>query len=83
MGTLHVSGARLLAAAVAAVLTGLSAAFLRGAESRALIQTDREKAAMLRSRGLDLGYNHDYTEAFAAFRDAVRRRSCVEAGPGR
>jgi tetratricopeptide (TPR) repeat protein len=71
MGPLHASGARLRATAVAAVLAGLTAAFLPGAESRALTQTDREKAAMLRSRGLDLGYNHDYAEAFAAFRDAI------------
>jgi tetratricopeptide (TPR) repeat protein len=71
MGTLHASSIKFRAVAVAAVLAGFATAILPGTESHALIQTDREKAAMFRSRGLDLGYNHDYAEAFAAFRDAI------------
>ena len=58
------------AAAAAAVLVGLTTEFAADALP-AVRQTDRDKAAALRTRGLDFGYNHDYADAFATFKEAI------------
>lgn len=71
MAALHASARTFRAAALAAAVTGLATGLLSGTESHARHQTDREKAAALRTRGLELGYNHDYSEAFAAFKEAI------------
>ena len=71
MAALHASGRKFRAVALAAVLTGAATALVSGAGSSGRHQTDREKAASLRARGLDLGYNHDYAGAFANFKDAI------------
>jgi tetratricopeptide (TPR) repeat protein len=55
----------------AVVLGSLAATVLAGATSRGAVQGARERAAALRARGLSLGFNHDYAEAFATFKEAI------------
>lgn len=70
MDAIQASRVRVKATAIAAAFAGFATVFLSAASS-APDQTDREKAATARARGLALGYNHDYVEAFAAFREAI------------
>jgi tetratricopeptide (TPR) repeat protein len=56
---------------IVVVAAGLGATFQADAPQESAGQNDADKAAVCRARGLELGYNHDYAEAFAAFRDAI------------
>jgi tetratricopeptide (TPR) repeat protein len=58
------------AATAFALVVGLTAEIVAGAWRDAR-QTDRDKVPALRTRGLDFGYNHDYTDAFATFKEAI------------
>ncbi|HYN10537.1 MAG TPA: tetratricopeptide repeat protein [Vicinamibacterales bacterium] len=55
----------------AVLLASVATALLARVPPSPPLQVDREKAAALRTRGLNLGYNHDYADAFATFKEAI------------
>jgi tetratricopeptide (TPR) repeat protein len=59
------------AATIAVVVLASLMTVPSSATSSAPRQSDRDKAAALRTRALNFGYNHDYTGAFATFKDAI------------
>jgi tetratricopeptide (TPR) repeat protein len=59
------------AIAILALVAGLSSTFRAEPGRHERSQGDHDKAAAFRARGLELGYNHDYPQAFAAFKDAI------------
>jgi tetratricopeptide (TPR) repeat protein len=59
------------AIAILALVSGLTTTFRAAPERDERSQVDHDKAAALRARGLELGYNHDYPQAFDAFKEAI------------
>jgi tetratricopeptide (TPR) repeat protein len=71
METRH-DGLKTRETAIAAVLlVGLATTFLAAVTPSAPRQVDPDKAAALRTRALNFGYNHDYSDAFATFKEAI------------
>jgi tetratricopeptide (TPR) repeat protein len=62
---------RFRATTIVVLAAGFAATFHADARHETGGQNDPDKAAMCRARGLALGYNHDYTQAFAAFKEAI------------